>query len=68
MDVDFGQSFLLSTAHDGAVEEPFQHFGQNGYDVYSHTLLSSNFLQKYENPFDFQLKITTFVRIIPFNI
>ena len=26
----------------------------------------SNFLQKYENPFDFQLKIATFVCIIPF--
>ena len=29
-------------------------------------ILSSNFLQKYENPFDFQLKMSTFVLSIPF--
>ena len=36
MNVNLGNSFLLSTAHDGVIEESFNHFRQYGYNVYSH--------------------------------
>ena len=40
VDVDFCQSFLLCTTHDGTIEESFQHLWQYGYDVYSHICLN----------------------------
>ena len=30
--------FFLCPAHNGAVEETFQHLGQYSYDIYSHFL------------------------------